>query len=400
MQKGKKASLIIVFMIVFMDLVGFGMILPLSTYLAKDFNASPTEIGLLMTLFSLMQFIFSPFWGKLSDRIGRRPVLLMSLLCSGLSYIGYAYASELWMLFLWRGLAGLFSANISTAMAYIADITEEKDRSKSMGLIGAAFGLGFMMGPFIGGLLGSKGSLISSEPPFGQNFAALIAGCICILNFLFALKILKESKKDSKVRERKSRLLLLKQHFLRPDIGKLLLLTFLSVFSMAHMESTIFLYAIEKYDWSFEILNYGFAYIGFVIVFTQGFLIRKLLPKFGEKILLRMGILSASLGLFYIPFVEGLWGMAVSQTFFALGTGLINPSLTGSISILTSAEEQGEVMGVNQSMSALGRILGPALGGFIYGHFAQEAPYFLASLLMFLCIALIPKGLKNSALNN
>jgi len=396
----KKASLAIVFLIVFMDLVGFGMILPLSTFLAKDFNASATEIGLLMTLFSLMQFIFSPFWGKLSDKIGRRPVLLMSVLCSGLSYVGYAFSTELWMLFVWRGLAGLFSANISTAMAYIADITEEKDRSKSMGLIGAAFGLGFMMGPFIGGVLGSKGALISSAPPFGQNFAALIAGIICILNFCFAYKILEESKKDSKVRKRKSRFAMLKQHFVKPDIGRLLLLTLVSVFSMANMESTIFLFAIEKFEWSFEILNYGFAYIGLVIVFTQGFLIRKLLPKFGEKILLRAGIISASLGLFYIPYVDSIITMALSQTMFALGTGLINPSLTGSISILTSAEEQGEVMGVNQSMSALGRIIGPALGGFIYGNVSQEAPYFLAAILMFTCLFLVPKGLKNSALDS
>lgn len=394
MLKNKSGAIAIIFTIVFIDLVGFGLILPLSSFLAKDFGATGLQIGLLMMIYSLMQFLFSPFWGRLSDRVGRRPILLMSLLCSGLSYIGYSFSTSLVELFIWRGLAGVFAANISTAMAYMADISEAKDRSKSMGLIGAAFGLGFMTGPFIGGILGDIGPSISTEAPFGRNFSALVAGLICLLNFAAAYFILKESLATKNPRPRKSRWELLKAHAFRPRVSPLLLMGFLATFAMAHMESTIFLYVMDKFGWSLRFTSFGFAYIGLIIVFTQGFLIRKLLPKYGEKKLLISGVILAGVGLLAIPLSQGPWTMALCQTFFAIGTGLYNPSLTGSLSLLAGKEEQGEILGVFQSMSSMGRILGPALGGVVYDQIGHSAPYIFAGLIMLFSVVLAKHGVK------
>ena len=352
-KKASKKALGIIFLIVFMDLVGFGMIIPLSTYLAKDLGASPLEIGLLMTIYSLMQFIFSPFWGKLSDRVGRRPILLLSLFGSSLSFLFYAYSTELWMLYASRALAGIFGANISTAMAYIADVTDKDSRSKGMGLIGAAFGMGFVFGPFIGGIFGDIGRSLGTEAPFGLNFSALIASGICFLNFFCAIKILKESltpEMRQNLPKRSSRVKQISRFVTKPLLGSLLFTTLLSTVAMAHMESTMFLFVKEQFDWSLSFASYGFAYIGLMMVFTQGYLIRKWMPKYGERKLLVIGLIMSVIGMAGISFTTGVWSMLVVQTILALGYGLLNPSLLGSISLSGEANEQGQLMGVNQSM--------------------------------------------------
>lgn len=394
-KKASKKALGIIFLIVFMDLVGFGMIIPLSTYLAKDLGASPLEIGLLMTIYSLMQFIFSPFWGKLSDRVGRRPILLLSLFGSSLSFLFYAYSTELWMLYASRALAGIFGANISTAMAYIADVTDKDSRSKGMGLIGAAFGMGFVFGPFIGGIFGDIGRSLGAEAPFGLNFSALIASGICFLNFFCAIKILKESltpEMRQNLPKRSSRVKQISRFVTKPLLGSLLFTTLLSTVAMAHMESTMFLFVKEQFDWSLSFASYGFAYIGLMMVFTQGYLIRKWMPKYGERKLLVIGLIMSVIGMAGISFTTGVWSMLVVQTILALGYGLLNPSLLGSISLSGEANEQGQLMGVNQSMSALGRIIGPAAGGFVYQSIGKTSPYFVAASLFFLALIFIAKN--------
>ncbi len=392
----KKASLAVVFVIVFIDLAGFGMILPLSTYLAESLGASGFEIGLLMTIYSLMQFLFAPIWGKLSDRYGRRPILLMSLFFSSISYLGFAFADQLWLLFFWRALAGLFAANISTAIAYIADLTDENQRSKNMGLIGAAFGLGFMIGPFLGGVFGDLGEAISPEPPFGINFSALIAAAITMTNFLVALKVLKESLslENRRQKERGGRLKKIFAKLSRPVFGPLLSISFISSFAMAHMESTVFLFVMKKFDWSLGFTSYGFAYIGLMMAITQGYLIRKWMPVFGERKLLGNGLLISAIGLSGIVYATGVATMILAMTILSLGLGMLNPSLLGSISLLSDKTEQGEVMGVLQSLSSLGRILGPALGGFYYDQIGPNSPFFFASLSMVLGFLIILRVYK------
>jgi DHA1 family tetracycline resistance protein-like MFS transporter len=399
----KRSPLVVIFLIVFIDLIGFGIIIPLSPYLATHVGATPFQVGFLMSIYSLMQFIFSPFWGKLSDKVGRRPILLMSLLGSSISYLIFAFSDQLWMLFVARAFAGFFGANISTAMAYIADITEEKNRSKGMGLIGAAFGLGFITGPALGGILSHYGMILGSKPPLGMGFSALGASAICFINFLVAIKVLKESlKPGAPIKERESRFLTIKRYIFRPTLGFLISMAFVSTFAFAHMESTLALYVKDLWNWDLIQASFAFAYVGVISIFTQGFLIRKLMPKYGEPKLLFTGLLLATIGLAGIGFSHEIWFLVISVTLMGLGMGLFNPSNLGSISLSANAQEQGAVMGVAQSFSALGRILGPLSGGLVFQHLGIRFPFWIAAVFMFfgfLCMFRMYKKLPNSKMS-
>lgn len=394
----RNRPLIVIFVTVFIDLIGFGMIIPLNPYLAREFGADPLKVGLLMTVFSLMQFLFSPMWGALSDRVGRRPLILMSLLGSAVSHTWFAFAGSYLTLFLARMFAGLFGASISTAMAYIADVTKPEERSKGMGMIGAAFGLGFLLGPFLGGILGEVGSHLGSEPPFGPSFAAIGAGLICFVNFIVALFVLKETNVNRTVRERKGRLMILAHNLKNPKVNILMIGFFLLTFGMANMEASLFMFVQDQFAWSLMRASFGFAYVGLVMVITQGYLIRKLMPKYGEKNLLTTGLVLCMLGFLGVGLSHSIPLLAVSVTLLGLGSGFATPSFSGLISVLTSADKQGETLGVTQSLSALGRILGPALGGWAYGFYGRPSPFFFAaglSALAWLFIFIIRKQIQN-----
>lgn len=384
----KKSPLIVIFVTVFIDLIGFGIIIPLSPYLSTRFGADALQVGLLMAIYSLMQFLFSPFWGQLSDQYGRRPIILLSLFGASVSHLLFAFGDSLLILFVARGLAGLFGANISTAMAYIADVTDESDRSKGMGLIGAAFGLGFVMGPFLGGISGDLGSYLGEHPPFGESFGAVVASGICFVNFLMAIRFLPESLNlkglQSQFKQKKPRLELALKHLKRKTVGPLMMIFFLLTFGMAHMEASLFLYVQDVFGWGLTKASFGFAYVGIVMVFTQGYLIRKLLPKYGENYLMLVGLGTAGFGLSMIGFADSVWIAAVAVTLLGIGVGIANPSLSGSISLLTPKEEQGGAMGVNQSLSALARIIGPVLGGWFYRDVSRGSPFLVAGGLAFL----------------
>lgn len=400
-----KRRLLVIFFTVFVDLVGFGMIIPLNPFLARHFGADPFEVGLLMSIYSLMQFLFSPFWGQLSDRYGRRPIILMSLFGAAAAHTWFAFAGSYWALFLARALAGLFGANISTAMAYIADVTEAKDRSKGMGLIGAAFGLGFMLGPFLGGVFGQIGMRLGENPPLGESFSAIVAAVICFMNGMLALFVLHESlprltEGESKTAEvyvqaKKKRLSLISSYLQKPVIGSLLLAYFALTLGMAHMEASLFLYVQDRFQWTLLHASFGFAYIGVIMVFTQGFLIRKFLPKYGERRLLTLGIGLAALGFLGVALSPSIPWLTLAVTLLGLGNGLANPALTGSISLLTSQKEQGAALGVNQSLSALGRIIGPALGGLFYQDIGRVSPFVAASCFTCLGLLLVVRVYRN-----
>lgn len=375
---------LIVFLTVFIDLVGFGIIIPLNPYLSEKFGATPLEVGLLMSVYSFMQFIFAPVWGRLSDRYGRRPIILISLLGSAVSHTAFAFAGAFWGLVVARSLAGLFGGNISTAMAYMADITEEKKRSEAMGMIGAAFGLGFLLGPFIGGIFAQVGRQLGSEPPLGESLPALVAGLICLLNFLFAIKYLPETRKAQVVASERyeSRLKKLGAAMTTPTLGAVLVLVFINTFAMAHIEAPLFLVMQDKFGWDLTQVSFGFAYIGLILVFTQGYLIRKWMPKFGERKLLIMGLVVTTAGFAMVSIQGSLLIMALAVTLIGLGNGLANPALNGSVSLLSGENVQGAHLGVSQSLSSLARIVGPASGGALYQHFGAGSPFAAAAALM------------------
>lgn len=379
----KDKRLLIIFLTVFIDLVGFGIIIPMNPYLAEAFGASPLQVGLLMSVYSLMQFIFSPLWGQLSDRIGRRPVILISLLGASAAHLFFAFAPSFWALVLARALAGLFGGNLSTAMAYIADITPEKDRSKGMGLIGAAFGLGFILGPSMGGIFADIGKSLGSLPPFGQSFPAVVASMICLANFLFALKSLPESRHGTvAARQYGLRFRRIFQALGKPVLNVLILLLFLNTFALAHVEATLFLYVQDRFQWSLSQASFGFAYIGVIMVITQGYLIRKYMPKFGERKMLFAGLIFSAVGFGLSSMASEVWVLGIGVTALGLGNGLANPSLNGSISLLSGKDEQGNNLGVSQSLSSLARILGPPTGGLLYQRISPSSPFAAAALIM------------------
>lgn len=400
----RKTQLVIIFVTVFIYLLGFGIIIPILPILSRDFGATATETGLLMSVYSLMQFIFSPFWGRLSDRFGRKPILLGCLVGETFSYILFALSRDLNTLFIARMLAGFFGGSISTASAYISDITPANQRSKGMALIGAAFGLGFVFGPAIGGLLAEYAKHISTEPFFNTSFASYVVSGLCFGTFIFGLFFLKESLTTRLEKKAiRNRFLIIWEKLRIPIVSELNVVFFLLSFSMSAMEATLVLYMGELFSWGIKEVSYGFAYIGVIIVFTQGFLIRRVLPIWGERFTLKLGTLSFFIGMGIIAIAPNIWMMAVAMTLIALGNGMSNPSILGSISNLTDSTEQGSTMGVTQSLSSLGRILGPAIGGFVYARFFIQSPFILAGLLglaAFIVITVLNEKIPNKGKSN
>lgn len=398
----KKSQLAVIFVTVFIYLVGFGVIIPIVPLLAKQFGATSLQVGLLLSVYSLMQFIFSPFWGRLSDRHGRRPILLFCMGCEVFAYILFALARNFETLFLARMLAGFFGASISTASAYISDITADHERSKGMALIGAAFGLGFLVGPALGGGLTILGSKISSAPHFDTSFASYCVAGLCLLNFLSGLRFLKESltEKKQKSARKENRLQLIMKYLSKGLLGKMILVFFVSSLAMSTMEATLILFVSERFQWTIREVSFGFAYIGLIMVIAQGGLVRRLLPRIGERKMLLIGLGLMTMGLMAIGLTYEIWQLAVSQTLLAFGYSFTNPSTLGSISLLSEKTEQGETLGTAQGTSSLGRIIGPAMGGWAFQNLGSGSPFFIGgsfALLALILVLLNLQSLPNSA---
>lgn len=388
MNPQQKRSLKIIFFTVLLDLVGFGIILPLLPFLARQFSASPLQIGLLMATFSLMQFLFSPMWGRLSDRFGRRPIILISIAGAIGAYLLFAFSQTLTSLFIARTLAGFFAANISAAQAYIADITPKEKRSVGMGLIGAAFGLGFIMGPVIAGLTGPIGEALGSEPPYGIQFSALVAAGLNAINLVLAYFMLPETVDKAQMQSRISRIqsfsLIYNHALLRP----LFVIFFLINLAMALMEVMVFPFVQDRFQWDYKLASMSFAYVGVIMVFTQGYFIRKWIPKFGEKKTLFFGLVAMGISFVGIGFSYQIAILGLAMTLLAVGNGCMRPPIMGLASIITDEEEQGYVLGVMNSMGAIGRIVGPILGGWLYQDVSQGAPFFTSGFLALLAVLL------------
>jgi MFS family permease len=324
-----------------------------------------------------MQFLFAPFWGRLSDRWGRRPILLMSLIGGSISYLGFAFAPSLTWLFISRSFAGVFAANISTAHAAMADMSTKKDRASAMGLIGAAFGLGFIVGPSLGALFGYLGNKLGNEAPFGLFFPAFMAFVITLLNFVWAYFKLPETRvADSAPVETKPSW----WHFGRQSflVSYLIVVFFLANFAMPLMEVMLFPFVNDRFNWGFEQSGMGFAVVGLVMAFTQGYLVRKVMPKWGERKTAVIGMAVLGVSFYLISLSHTLALLSVAMLLLAIGNGLMRPSLLGIVSLLSSEKEQGVVMGASQSAASMGRILGPILGGWLYTTQGQPSPFFAA----------------------
>jgi MFS family permease len=298
-------------------------------------------------------------------------------------------STSYWGLFACRLLAGVFGGNIPVAMAYIADVTPENERSKGMGLIGAAFGLGFILGPAIGGVFADIGLRLGSLPPLGGSFPAVIASFICFSNFVSAYFFLPESRTTltPSTEKRTGRFRRIFASFRRPTLGWMFGLYFVNTFALAQVEAALFLFVQDRFHWTYTQASFGFAYIGVMMAFTQGFLIRKLIPKLGEGKMVVFGLCTMGIGLVGLSFSEGLVLLCLSVTAMAIGNGVSTPALSGSISLFSGKEEQGGNLGVAQSLASLSRILGPVIGGFLYEAVSIVTPFRLSAVVAFVGLA-------------
>ncbi|MHC1765324.1 MAG: MFS transporter [Verrucomicrobiia bacterium] len=371
-----RPSLLIIFLSVFIDLVGFGIVMPLLPVYSKRFGASGFEIGVIIASFSVMQFLFAPAWGRLSDRIGRRPVILISNAGSAISYALFAVASTmtgrpgLWLLLASRIFAGICGANLSVANAYIADITPPEKRTARMGLIGMAFGFGFIFGPALGAFTFNQ---------FGLPGPGWTAAIFCAANFLLGCFVLAESWRPSSDRApgRPTSAQWL-QIVRRPTIGFVIGIYFLATFCFACFESTFSLLIKEKFGYDESDAGYLFTYCGVLAAVLQGGLMGRLNQRFGEQRLIFGSLVLMAVSLALLPVISGLIGLMVVLAVFGAGSGINRPPTFGLISRRSPAEEQGITLGVAQSVASLARIVGPIFANVLYASHAA-LPYLICA---------------------
>ena len=367
----------VLFLIVFIDLVGFGLIIPLLPFYAERFGASPQLVTILMAVYSLMAMLAAPLWGRLSDRVGRRPVLMASMLAAALAYLWLGLARALWMLFAARAFGGACAGNIAAAQAYIADVTPPERRARGMGMIGAAFGLGFIIGPALGGLVAGN-DLATAD----LKTPGLIAAGLSLIAFLGVVLLLPESRPASaRDRPSRGRFALLRNAFGRPVLARLLVVFFLVILAFAGMESTFALWAMRQFGWGPAQVGYSLTLVGLLSAIMQGGLIGMLTRRFGEERLLLSGLALIALGLLVLPLAHHVAPLLVALAALALGMGMMQPSLNSLISRRAGAEEQGEVMGVAQSIGSLSRVLGPIIAGALFEAFGRNSPFLWGALL-------------------
>ena len=356
-----RSRLIVIFTTVFIDLVGFGIVIPVLPFYAEGtiFNATPRTVGLLFASYSIMQLIFAPILGGLSDKYGRRPVLFLSILGTGIGFLVLGLATTLWMLFVGRILDGITGGNISTAQAYIADITTTENRAKGMGLIGAAFGLGFIFGPAIGGILSRWGIQV----PF------FFAAALCFLNAILLYFRLPETVTRDHPAKHKAAggrgLSQLIKSLQQPRLAFVLVIYFLFIVAFSIMTTSFSLYAMFRFGYDAQHTGYLFAYVGVIAVIIQGGLIGRLVKRFGELPLVIVGALCFAISLFAVPFVGpaagGLGALLLGGGVFSAGNSLATPALTSLASKSVGPAEQGTILGVTQSVASLARAVGPSL---------------------------------------
>lgn len=384
-----KPALATVFLVVMIDLLGFGIVLPLLPFYAQEFSASAVTIGLLYSVYSFMQLIFSPIWGSLSDRIGRRPIMLLSTFGAVLAYVIFGLAETLGVLFFSRVIAGVMGGNISTAQAYIADVTDKENRAKGMGLLGAAFGIGFVVGPASATLLihssfhdfvAGIGFVEFADWMRVNRFAlpGFFAAFLSFCSFLMVLLKLPETVDTSKEKPAgMSRPSVFTPRFWR-QLSKqksttsrgflipLIIGFFLLSFGESSLYSAFPLFAEQELNLTAEQVGIQFFYIGIVAVIIQGFLIKPLTNRFDEEKIFLVGNILMIIGLACIPLAANTLQLALALCLMAVGKSLNTPTITSLISQEAEEEHVGAVMGTAQGMSGLGRMIGPTWGGALF----------------------------------
>ena len=362
----------VIMLTVFIDITGYGIIIPLLPYYATEFDAGPTALGVLIASFAIMQFLFSPLLGKASDTKGRKPILLLSLLISLIGFTIFSFANSYFMLLLSRIIAGLATER-AVAQAYIADITDHTTRTKEIGKIGAALGAGFIIGPAMGGLLST----------YGYSVAGYAAMMLTIINLIFVFSLLPEPnrKKEKKI-EFSGYLRGIRHSIKKPLLGPTLIILFIVTFAFSTIPVIVPLLGLDFYNFDSLQLSYVFIYIGLIQILMQGFLINWLSKKLGEKKLITIGPTLMAAGILLMPLFQNLTIFYLANSLLASGFGIINTSIPSFLSKRSSANEQGSTLGIVNSIASIANIPGPLFIGVIYDVAGYFVPFLISAIML------------------
>ncbi|GAB4541240.1 MAG: tetracycline resistance MFS efflux pump [Anaerolineae bacterium] len=374
----RNRSLVTIFVIVFIDLLGFSMFLPLLSYYAVSFGTTPALYGLLASSYAAAQFIGAPILGRLSDRYGRRPVLLVSVFGTFLAFLWLGFAKSLWMLFAARILDGLTGGNISVAQAYITDVTDEKNRARGLGLIGAAFGLGFIIGPAVGGALSVYGYSVPAFAAAGLSFLNLIAV------YFWLVESLSEEKRVELARDSRPAFSLgaLWQALNRLRVGPLLHIRFFFGLAFATFQTMFALYALDRLGLQANQTSYILTYVGVLSVFVQGVAIGWLTARIRESYLIFGAAILMFLSLVAWAFANSVWALLILLAPLAMAGGALNTVLNSTLTKVVYPEEVGGTLGLSASLESMTRVIAPVVGGLLLGRLGTSAPGIFAAIVM------------------
>ncbi|MGH7502328.1 MAG: MFS transporter [Longimicrobiales bacterium] len=387
----KSRASAVLFMAVLVDMIGFGIVIPVLPFYATSFGASPVEVTALFAAYSAMQMIATPVWGRVSDQHGRRPLLIAGLFASAISHLIFGLAASLWLLFVSRLAAGAAGGTIAVAHAYIADTTTAEDRAHHMGLVGAAAGLGVMIGPAIGGFVSQ----------WGLALPGFVAAGLSALNGLAAMALLAESRPANRAGRARSGQAATLQGWFRTmtsqPIALMMVVYFLAISSFTGMTALLALYTEAQFGMNARDMGIVFSIAGGATVVVRGVLLGRLVKRFGERNVVRLGASGLFLSLILMIVVPGGAWVPFVVVIYAFGAGTLFPTLATLVSFATDSESQGAVLGGSQVVGGLGRVTGPIWYGALFQNFGHDSPFLVGALLVaisWILAASIPTSLR------
>ncbi len=393
-----KSALVLIFLSVFIDLLGFGILIPiLPSFSIKVLKIDEAQIGIAIAIYSFVQFIFNPILGKLSDKRGRKPVIVFCLFLNAVGYIIFSFTHSYLLLLTSRVIAGIGGSSIGVAQAYIADVTTRENRSKGMGIIGAAFGLGFVFGPLIGGFLANYGFEIIGFVAAGFSLLA------SILTIIYLPESLKQNQLSENIVSQTQRRVLfdikgMKKILEKPDLAVLIFLFFILTFSFANIYGTFALLGLKVYGFTDQQNGYIYGIIGLASAIVQGGMLGWINKMMSNKIILIVASFLITTMLAMIPYAGTFLGLAIVSIVLSYGTGTFQPTVLSLISEVVTDTEQGITLGLNQSLASLARVLGPLWGGFAFKYLGYPFPFITGAIFTFIIFLLtvfyLPKKIK------
>lgn len=375
--QGDRRALIVLLSVIFLNIAGFGLVIPLLPFFGKALDAPAWQIAILFSAYSFGQFLGEPLWGRMSDRVGRRPVLMITIAGGALAYVALAFAPTIWLAFAARFVGGFLSGNISTLQGALADITRPEERAAKMGLMGSAFSLGFMVGPAIGGLLAQP-----ELGPLGFQIPLFAAAGFGLLSALAVAVFVRESRPEPKSGARLPQAEVLRQALAHPIIARVMVISFITVAGFAGIEATYGLWTEERFGWGPREIGFAFMGIGVLGAYCQAVVTGSLVRRHGETKVLTAGLAAMWIGMLF-QFFSPNWPVAmVGFAFVCFGQSICFPCLTALISQATPPDRQGETLGLNMSNMALARIGGPIFAGQLFSLIDPGAAFIVTAILI------------------